>query len=274
MPGWIDERLSPGWVVACERQSKEPAVKTARWSITVCIAVLAAGGAVWLARSRVRMLDAARVADVTSGTAASGGGSRGAALAKFDALLPVLNAAVDELVRAGVCTLEQGTRFEQATGERVRFTLDPSLEAWSRMASVWGAAVPKHPVLDGQDITREEFDGATTMLRDAEYEWSKAAVRALVVDGKAQEIPERTGSFGNALFRATYPRPSDAERGRVTVLETIVPARLRQANGEIRQVKVGFSHWWQRREGGGRWVPWDVTVYFPPGPLSVKGHVL
>lgn len=183
--------------------------------------------------------------------------------------------ALDDAARNAWCTQEQSKLFAQAVRERLDLTLDPSFGKWEAQAAKFGAAVPKHPVNDDAPVTPEQFDEASRMLAEASYAFEKGELRALMLGGKAQKI-EVLGSFARALLRPKYPRPSDPEREGVTIMEWVVPATLKQADGTVSNVRVGFSYWWQGGQGGtqGRWVPHDVTVYLPPGPMSMRGHTL
>lgn len=247
-------------------------MRTARWSISLAVAVALGVGAVWLLRHRLTalgMIDSSNSARDGSALGPTGAPSIEAAIGE---LAPVLRAGIDDAARLSWCTGDQGQQLAGSIADRVRFTLAPSQDRWREVAASFGAQVPKHPVHDDRDISPDEFVQASQMLARAQYTWREATVRALYLDGVLQPNPDHSGSFGNAMFRATYPRPANPESDKVTVLEAVIPATITQADGTESRVRVGFSFWWQRAPG--RWVPWDVTVYFPPGRLKVKGHVL
>ena len=246
-----------------------------RKSLIITIAVFAAALSGWFTWRR---MIATNVGEVTGPAVQSRDVSRPSATERLRAGQPALQAAVQTAAQDGWCTLEQSTLLNEAVLDRMQFTLEPSFDTWQNIAKHFGAKISKHPVHDDQEISPAQFDEASAMLAAATYDFAKGELRALARPGQAPLDMQSLGSFGRALFRTSFPRPS--EMTSATILEWLVPAEITQADGTRAKVKVGFSFWWQRGEsagggaGGGRWVPFDVTVYLPPGSVRLKGHVL
>lgn len=242
-----------------------------RASITA-LAIIAAVLAGWLAWRRMSALNVSSNNSSASPLARSL--YKGGAEEAIRAGEPALDSELQAAAQNAWCTIEQSKFLRAALIERARFTLEPSFEAWQAVATSWGVALPKDPVHDELEVTAEMFKQASAMLAGAQYDFAKGTLRALSRPGQPPIDPRSLGSFAKALYRTPFPRPADPAKA--TIIEWVVPAKITEAGGKVANVNVGFSFWWQASDAAppGRWVPHDVTIYLPPGPASLKGHVL
>ncbi len=216
----------------------------------------------------------------TGGVSASDGAARagraGRARAGVEAIQPRVQAGLDELARGGVMTLPQAQELGERVREQVGFTLDPSFEVWHARARGLGVEVAGKSWEADAPFSQAEFERGAAMLADAEYAWGEARVRVLYERGVRREAEmEGAGARAPAVMRPKVPKPTDPEAERATIVQVLVPARVRMMEDPRREARVGFGFWWQEgggEGGGGRWLPWDVTVYFGPGKVELLPH--